>query len=372
MTTPSPAATDFTGSGVTEGQFKTAMTNLLSYLNGLLGTDGTAASALATLGVPNPLGLFVKLDPTTVCFNKTGSGAATIKAGTYMVVGSTLLSYLVDTAITMPTLVAGTDYAIWVKDDKTIQATSSFTSAPGSGNWRKIGGFHYAPGDNASGTSGGNTTPQINAYSFWDVNFRPKCSDARGMTLVANSFWSDIYLLNTNHITNGTSKYNATIADGSSPPLIPTAFGGNGSNSYSSLTVWEAAEVIAAYGKRLPNLNEFPALAYGTTEGASIGADQGSTVWNAAYVSKWGCNQVAGVMNQWGANWGGAYSTAGWSSNTNGRGQTYNAPNAVLFGGNWGNGASAGSRCSGWNDAPSNSNNVIGARGVCDHLSLVY
>lgn len=45
-----PAATDFTGSSITEAQFKTAMTNLRAYLAGLLGTTGDAADALTALG----------------------------------------------------------------------------------------------------------------------------------------------------------------------------------------------------------------------------------------------------------------------------------------------------------------------------------
>lgn len=39
---------------------------------------------------------------------------------------------------------------------------------------------------------------------------------------------------------------------------------------------------------------------------------------------------------------------------------------AVLFGGNWDNGANCGSRASNWNNAPSNSNSNIGLRGVCE------
>ena len=45
-----PAATDFTGAAITEAQFKTAITDQRTFLADLLGTDGTAASALATMG----------------------------------------------------------------------------------------------------------------------------------------------------------------------------------------------------------------------------------------------------------------------------------------------------------------------------------
>ena len=45
-----PPSSDFTGSTVTEGQFKTALTGLRDFLSGLLGADGLTATALATLG----------------------------------------------------------------------------------------------------------------------------------------------------------------------------------------------------------------------------------------------------------------------------------------------------------------------------------
>lgn len=50
MPTPLPEASEWTGSTVTEGQFKTAQNNLRAYLAGLLGVDGTTATALAVLG----------------------------------------------------------------------------------------------------------------------------------------------------------------------------------------------------------------------------------------------------------------------------------------------------------------------------------
>lgn len=45
-----PSASSFTASGVTEADFKTQLTNLISYLSGLLDTPGTAISALQKLG----------------------------------------------------------------------------------------------------------------------------------------------------------------------------------------------------------------------------------------------------------------------------------------------------------------------------------
>lgn len=45
-----PLATAFTDSAVTEGEFKTAITDQREFLAGLLGSDGEVATALATLG----------------------------------------------------------------------------------------------------------------------------------------------------------------------------------------------------------------------------------------------------------------------------------------------------------------------------------
>jgi hypothetical protein len=332
------------------------------------GTDWVLVNTPGSAGGSD--GLFYKTDPTAVAFTKTGAGTAQIKAGTKLDVGGTLVTFVSATSITMPTLTAGTDYAIWVKTDATIQATTDFASAPGAGTWRKIGGFHYAPGGNATGTTGGDTTPAINEYSLWDVKFRPACSDPRGMALVAGSFWTDIYLLGVDHLTNGTSKYNVTIADGSSPPKIPTKFGGNGSTAYSTLNWWEANEVLQSWGKRSPTYDEFAALAYGTTEASSGGTDPTSTILRNAYTSKWGAMLAAGNMWIWGANFGGGAAGAAWTANTVGRGSTYQMENAVLFGGGWGSASDSGSRCSSWGNSPTNSLSNIGARGVCDHLII--
>jgi hypothetical protein len=317
-------------------------------------------------------GLFFKADASSVAFTKTGAGTVSIKAGTRVDVLGTQLTFATATAVVMPTLTTGTDYAIYAATDGTIRADANFSAPSGytTVNSRKIGGFHYAPGGNAAAQAGGNTTVQINEYSLWDLKFRPACTDPRGMTLVADGFWSDIYLLGVDHLTNGTSKYNVTIADGSSPPKIPVKFGGNGSSAYGSLNRWEAAEVLMSYGKRLPDYGEFSALAYGTTEASSGGTDPGSTILRAAYTSRYGVMLASGNLWVWGSNFGGGAAGAAWTANTGGRGSTYQMENAVLFGGAWDNGAISGSRCSLWINSPTASNNNIAARGVCDHLIL--
>ncbi len=329
------------------------------------------AQAISALAVGDPVyGLFSKADPTIVAWTKTGNFTVSTATTLYIEVNGELKTIASSTAVTMPgSATAGTDYAIWAKTDGTLEATTDHVSPPAA-NARKVGGFHYAPGGNATGTSGGNTTAQINEYSFWDLKFRPSCPDPRGMTLVGGGLWVDIYLTGVDAITNGSSKYNVTMADGSSPPKVPTMFGGNGSTTYGSYTWFEAMELATAFGKRCPTQQEFMSAAYGTTEASSIGTDQVSTILNAAYTSKWGVIQATGVLWVWGRDRGGPFAGASWNANTEGRGSEYNAPNAALFGGYWGNGANAGSRCSVWLFAASVSGNSFGSRFVCDHLQL--
>jgi len=160
--------------------------------NQVLATDGSGTLSFASI-TATVYGLFRKDDPLEVAWTKTGNGTAESQTAIYVEVNGTVLTIASGTTIDMPSLSAGTDYAIWAETDGSLQASSNHTTPP-SANARKVGGFHYAPGSNASGTSGGDTTAQINEYSFWDLKFKPSCPDPRGMTLVADAFWSDIYL----------------------------------------------------------------------------------------------------------------------------------------------------------------------------------
>jgi len=335
----------------------------------IAGSLTVAGSALAS-----PAGLFAKANPSAVAWERpTGSTVRTSQDLVVEVDGS-IYEIAALTTVAMPTLVTGTDYAIWIQPDGSLIATSAFFSTGGVGEAangsRRVGGFHYAPGGNATGTSGGDTTAQINEYSFWDLKFRPACPDPRGMTLVAGGFWTDIYTCGVDHYTNGTSKFNVPYARGTTPPKVPAQFGGNGTATYSNGNWWNFAEVMRSHGKRLPTYSEVAAYAYGTTEASSVGSDQVNTVLNAAFTSKWGVIQSTGVLWTWGDEFGGGAAGASWTANTDGRGSTFQMENAARFGGTWSLGSFSGSRCSHWGDSPSFSTNIIGGRGVCDHLQL--
>jgi hypothetical protein len=343
--------------------------------NQALVTNGSGVLSFASAGTIS-YGLFRKANPTIVAWTKTGAFTLTTSSIIYVEVNGTVLTISSGTSVSMPSATVGTDYAIWCSTAGALSATTDHTNPPSS-NARKLGGFHYANGGNATGTSGGNTTPAINEYSMWDLKFRPTCDDPRGMTLIGGNFWSDIYLTNTVPDTNGTSKYNVTIADGSSPPKIPSKFGGNGTTDYGSYTWWEQSELLSSYGKRPPSVQEFCALAYGTTEATSSGGTDvpttgvsgtGATTTWEKFTSKWGVIQSSGCMYVWGRDFGGGAGSAAWTANTEGRGSTYQLSNAVILGGNWYSTSDSGSRSSAWHVSPTVSGSDIGSRGVADHL----
>ena len=311
-------------------------------------------------------GLFFKTDSYSVAFTAPTSSTVSIKAGTRVEANGKLVTFASATAVTMPSLTAGTDYYIYVKDDGTAQAVAATgawptpVASPPSAS-RLVGGFHYAPGGNAAARAGGNTTAAINPYSLWDIKWSPACQDPRGMTLVNNHFWSDIYLLNTGASSNGTSKNNATIWD--------------------TRSWWDTAEELGKYGKRLPRYREFADLAFGTTEANSRGNDpvttglgttnSGSSNADNKFTSKWGVIQSSGVLFSWGDEFGGGNAGASWTANTGGRGSTYQQENAVILGGYWLESGNSGSRSSFWSHSPALLYDIIGGRGVCDHLKLV-
>lgn len=314
--------------------------------------------------------LFRKSGPTKVAWSVTGVNSLVTGMALQVEVNGLVLSIPAGTSITTPNVpVAGTDYAIWCQPDARLIATADFVAAPVTGA-RLLGWYHYAPGGNAPAQSGGDSTPAINPYSCFDLHFRPKSADARGMTLVAGHFCADIYLTNTAPDVNGTSRFGATIANGSSPPKIPAKLGGNGSTDYGSLTWFEAASLFGCYGKRLPTYAEFMLLAFGVTEATSFGSNPPNAACDAPRTSRWGVMQATGNLMVWGLGRGGPYGTADWVANTEGFGATYSAPSAALLGGGGDNAEASGSRCSAWNHSAAASTGYIGARGVCDLLIL--
>ena len=239
----------------------------------------------------------------------------------------------------------GRDYAVAIADGQiSVIELASATLAE-----NVLGGFHFAPGGNASARSGGDSTPAINPYSIWDRNFRPACDDPRGMTRVeqegGKAFWCDIYLTAAEH-SLGTSRFGATIADGDDLPQKA------GDKEFDSFNYEAAKAVLAHHGKSLLNVYEFFAAAHGVTEKSATARDPKTTQLDAPRTSRWGVMQATGNMWTWG---------------TDG---DPDSPRASFFGGSWYSGGNAGSRCALLVCWPDYSDDNVGARGRSDHLQL--
>jgi len=291
----------------------------------------------------------VKPDPGSPVFKVTGSSAIVIKAGTIFA-GHRFTD---DTPVSLhlnekgePGYIAGADYEVHVRDGEVSIARTTIIPHGDI----LLGGFHFAPGGNATARSGGDTVPAINPCSLWDINFRPACPDPRGMALVdvpGRTFWADIYLLGVNHVGDGTSKFGVLIADGDDPPLKPAG------GTFKKLDYDTAVAVMKHHRKGLLGPEEFFAAAYGVTEKSSCRDDPKVTGLDAPRTSKFGLMQATGNLWAWGHD-----------------GDPY-MPRASMFGGSWYSGGYAGSRCAyvacNW---PDNSGGHIGARGRGDHLQL--
>jgi hypothetical protein len=292
-----------------------------------------------------------KADPAHPVFALVGTGSLVVRAGT--VFAGT--SFDRDTHVPVPMneegqpgYVTGADYVIRLVDGNL--AISRLSSAPSFDDPTLIGGFHFAPGGNATGRSGGDSIPQISPFSLWDIAFRPACPDPRGMVLVEGRdgrFWCDIYLLGVDHIDAGTSAYGVTIADGNDPPQK------SGGKRFKKLDYETAVAVMAHHGKGLLSYDEFIAATHGVTEQTSASGDPGETRLDAPRSSARGVMQATGNLWVWGHD------------------GDPDTPRASVCGGSWWSGDGAGSRHAivayDWPDYSSGS---VGARGRGDHLQL--
>jgi len=303
---------------------------------------------------------FAKADGSLPAWNAPSSTTLEVASDLALVVGSSLVEIAAGTSVTLPALGNGTDYTVYAHGDGTLEAVDADSAAPAGA--RAAGGFH-------SFANGG-----IASRSLWDLNWLPSAPSPRAMVHDPKcGIWADIYLMDTQYGLNGYSRNGAQIADANSVPVIPDAYGGDGSSTYANLSWWVAVDLATAAGKRLPFYQEFASIAYGVVERQAVGTDPGTTQHQAGHRSDIGCEQITGVMWQWGADINGTSATgsATWNDWADGRGDIYtHSIRSPLFGASWDGGSHAGSRASFWYFRPDGSSSTLGARGVCDHLNL--
>ena len=376
---------EFTGTGAVElpegteaqrpGTPASGMIRFNSDAGAFEGYNGSEWGEIGGGGAAN--GLFSKTDSDKVAWTKTGNGTAETSQIIYVEVGGGVLEIASGTSISMPTFTAGTDYAIWVAPDGTLEADASFNVAPTAGG-RRIGGFHYAPGGNAlldpagdwNNHTGGNTTPQINEYSFYDLKWRPSVADPRGLTLVNESFWTGIYLMSATTTVAPLHKYNVDPARDGNNPQKPY---GNGT-TYGNAKPMNIFECLSYYGFRAPDVNEFQLLALGTTEANRIGGsgpgntgDMGDARDKETQTSAWGVFDATGVLRVWGRD--SLPSTSDTAGAIEDRGTTIFRISRFARLGGYGNASWSGSRAVFEGSSDSSSVNT-GGRGICDHLII--
>lgn len=286
----------------------------------------------------------IKKDPTKPVLIVVSRDTIAIRAGTQF--GSVIFDQ--DTIVEAPVggYEAGADYAVVVTDG--IPRAMKLTAIPTDP--AILGGYHFAPGGNATARSGGDTTPAINPCSCWDSNFRPACPDPRGKMLNrmpdGRLVWGCIYMLPRDHLTLGASAFRAEIADGDSPPQNPKG------GYLKRLDYATAVAVLAHHGLQLMTYDEARAFAHGVTERSSAESDPKITGLDAPRTSATGGMQMTGNLWIW--------ITDGDPDN----------PRPSLFGGSWISGSNAGSRYADLDSWPGGSRDYLGARGRSDHLQL--
>lgn len=390
--------TDIKGSDITQIDFtREQKTTITDFAKTLL-DDSTSTLARKTLQIAALPAHYERDVIWKVKGNGTAAERYTIVSPSYMTININNNGYVLDsqqeldlsnsndwdtvspTDYTTASNRAGKDFYIYAVEpssgttpDLILSANSSYPDGYTADNSRKVGGFHCLCVD--VGTISGHDLSDyvqgdILPASVWDLNHRP-VSDPEGMVWDETSnVWWDIYLASWS--SGLQSAYGATIADGDSSPAFHW---------------YNFVEEFAKTKKRLPTQQEFMTAALGSPQETNISgsADPGTTGGHSdtasqRIISNIGCEDMTGVMWQWGAE-GGATNDVGssWAvadtdgtagslddNESIGRGQHYEAPNRPLFGAAWSSGAYCGSRGSSWSNSPLRLSADKGARGVAE------
>lgn len=141
-----PSIASFTGPSVTEGEFKTALSNLHLFLTGLLGTDGTQVGAQGALGTIFGAGSLEKSAAYTVDFTDRGKVIACF--GTFTVTLLDAAAVVNGFAVAVANYGTGTitvdPFSAQTIDGattKTLGANTMLVACAISGKWLTVGGM---------------------------------------------------------------------------------------------------------------------------------------------------------------------------------------------------------------------------------------
>ena len=346
------------------------------------GTSHVVLEAIEKKILKENLSVLAKTDKDKPVLEKTSAFTLDASQDFYAKTDSGVVLVALGTSVDMTgvTQTAGQDYTYWVDPAGNVVADTSFTSAPVTGAVL-IGGFHNAPGGNASldtngnwaNHTGGDTTEQINEYSIWDLKWRPSVDDPRGLALVPglNEWWG-IYPMSNGNEGGPLHMYGVDPCRDTNAPYKMWA---DTPGQYNDATPMNIFELLAYYGFKPPRADNFQFAALGTTEETSAGGsdpgltgDMSDTRDKERFTSAWGLFDITGVIRIW--------SSDSLPNNVQENGVTQGRSDDVFrferfatLGGYWASGSGSGSRYV--SPGPSsNSVTILGGRGVCDHVVL--
>ena len=141
-----PSIASFTAPTVTEGEFKTALSNLHLFLTGLLGTDGTQAAAQAAMGAILGAGSTTKTAAYTVTSADRGkviacSGTFTVTLPDASAVGSGFAVAVANYGTGTITVDPFSTQTIDGATTKALSANTMLVACAVSGEWLTVGGI---------------------------------------------------------------------------------------------------------------------------------------------------------------------------------------------------------------------------------------
>ena len=377
----------------------------------LLVDDVTKTDRRALLNVNKMATISDIVAPTNQYLYASGADEITVAEGCVIAVGGAGIFETAASKLTAANLdvgsafAVGNDYYVYICDSRldaedekyVISLNSTYPNGWNASNSRKIGGFHYGrcrkvddnlQPVNSSGVIFGTgwesaVSNGILPRSVWTLGHRPKCNP-EGMVYLGGGTWIDIYLSSDDGAYGLKSEYNCA-------PMTGT----EGMNWYTF------AERLMKSGKRMPDYSEFCAYAFGSPQGlddantnawtATTNTGRGTTGSVVNAVSAVGCVDAVGRVYEWlndlitraehatnatyhaSEAWGwdltSPLKTGATQYDVGNIYQYYYASLAALVaGGSWDNGASAGARAVFCSTCPWYVSTAIGVRGACDSM----
>lgn len=144
-----PSIASFTGASVTEGEFKTALSNLHLFLTGLLGTDGTQAGGQAALGALLGAGSSTKTASYAVASTDRGkviacSGTFTVTLPDASAVGSGFAVAIANYGTGTVTVDSFSTQTLDGASTRTLAASRMMVVCAVAGEWLSVGGIGAA------------------------------------------------------------------------------------------------------------------------------------------------------------------------------------------------------------------------------------